>query len=203
MDRRTIVFGSFLVAAGVAAGVLFRTDLLRAAGAVVPATAAQWDEQVRLDAVSLLDLVRPDERLPETLDGQSEFWAKWDARRAAYPAGRLDDLRNRLHDYLDFLQAEYADCAEIYRDGRRPEGRSDAASEARRRVAAAFGDFAARTLLPQADALREEAFRASPKIGGEPDPDLPDFVESYADLRDRFLPLAHRRVDELTRPVAK
>jgi hypothetical protein len=196
--RRKIVIASVLVAAGVGAGVVFRSVVLRSVAWVVPATPERWAEQVRLDAISLLDVVRPDPRLPEDLAGQAEFRSFWEDRRSKYPPDRLADLRTRLHDYLDFLQAEYADCAEIYRNGPRERLQSDAAREARRRVTAGFGEFAKKTLLPQADELREEAYRASPKVAGY-DPDLPDFVQEYDDLR-AWLPRAHARVDELTAP---
>lgn len=203
--RRRTAIAVLLLACGVIAGFFFGAPLSRAISAAVsrtvPMTDADWREQVRLDAVSLLAVVAPDPRLPETLDDPAlaEFRAKWDERRAKYPPERLDDLRTRLHDYLDFLQAEYADCAEVYRAGRRPETRSDAAEEARRRVQAGFGAFAA-TLMKQADELREEAYTSSPKVAGGEDPALTDFRQEYDDLR-AWLPRAHRRVDELTKPV--
>ncbi|MCE9634146.1 MAG: hypothetical protein K8T90_00445 [Planctomycetes bacterium] len=203
--RRRTALAVLLVVSGVLAGVFFRVPILRAlsgvVSATVPMTAAAWDEQVRLDAVSLLAVVAPDPKLPESLDdpAMAEFNAKWAERRAKYSPERLDDLRTRLHDYLDFLQAEHADCAEIYRSGRRPETRSDAAEEARRRMHTGFGVFAD-TLTKQADDLREDAFRASPKVARGEDPDVTDFRQEYDDLR-AWLPRAHRRVDELTKPV--
>lgn len=200
--RRRISIALVLVVAGVAAGMTFSAELRRAFDALVhgavPLSEADWSEQVRRDAVTLLAVVAPDPKLPESLDDPSmaEFNAKWGERRAKYAVERLSDLRGRLHDYLDFLQAEYADCADIYLSGRRPETRSDASEEARRRVGAGFGEFAP-TLLAQADQLREQAYRDSPKVAKGDDPDTVDFRLEYDDLR-AWLPRAHRRVDELT-----
>lgn len=158
------------------------------------------DEQVRTDAIDLLQVLRPDGRLPEKLP--DEFWRVWDEQRRHYPPERLADLRRRLHDYLDFVQAEHADAKEIYATGLRPERRSDAAEEARRRVRAAFGEFAD-TLVAQVDGptgLREDAYKASPKVAGY-DPDLPNYEDVYLDLVQNWFPRARARADELTAPL--
>jgi hypothetical protein len=193
--RRTTLALVLLLALGMLAGWLARGPILGA----FRSTRAVDDEQVRSDAIDLLQVVRPDENLPAELP--AEFWAVWDAQRRRYPPERLADLRQRLDAYLDFLQAEHADAREIYRNGLRPEGRSDAAEEARRRVRAAFGDFA-RTLEEQVDGpkgLREDAYKASPKVAGF-DPELPDYEEVYLDLVQNWFPRARARVDELTAP---
>jgi hypothetical protein len=52
----------------------------------------------------------------------------------------------------------------------------------------------------QADDLREDAFRSSPKVAKGDDPEATDFRQEYDDLR-AWLPRAHRRVDELTEPL--
>ena len=196
--RRKVTATILLLAFGAGVGIILRPWIVRTVADVVPLSDATWTEQVRLDAVSLLDVIRPDDRLPETLRDQPEFWEAWDKRRRRYTPERLADLRTRLFDYLDFLHAEYAECADIYRSGIRPDQRSDAAEEARRRIRAGFGEFAA-TLERQADELREEAYRASPKVAGY----APDEV-NYIELEEGFrtwLPRAQARVEELTAPL--
>jgi len=191
--RRRVVLGVLLALLGFGLGWIFRDPLLHALRQVFPPSEATWDEWVREDATTLLGVVGPDPRLPEELP--QEFLDHWDRRRRRYPPERLTDLRRRLDDYLDFLEAEHSDCAEIYRAGIRENVLSDAAKEARRRVTADFGPFA-ETLIRQADALRDEAYLASPKTAGF-DPDATNFVESREDLRN-WMPRARARVIQLT-----
>lgn len=199
-SRRRLLIGLALLTAGVFAGVQARPWLARLT--VGPVT----QEQIRLDAVSLLDVLRPDPRLPDDLaadpEGWGGFWEAWDARRARYSPEQLEDLRTRLGDYLDFLRAEYADCEEIYRLGRpdHVQVQSDAAKEARRRVRAGFGAFAD-TLVRQADEMREDAYESSPKVAGGGDPDVPDYRALMDDLTTKWLPLAETRVVQLTAPL--
>jgi hypothetical protein len=199
--RRTILAALLLLAAGFGAGMVFRRPIARRLQALLPVTT----EQVRLDAVSLLSVLAPDPRLPAVLPKDAPewgpFWEQWDARRARYSPEQLADLRARLEGFLDFLQAEYADAAEIYRTGRRPEDASDAARELRLRVRQDFGETG-EALLRQADELREEAYKASPRVAGV-DPDLPDYGEKFDDLLRRWLPLAQARVAELTAPAPR
>ena len=199
--RRKILIGTVLLVVGVLAGIQARPWIARwAVGPVTP-------EQIQLDAVSLLDVLRPDPRLPDDLaadpEGWKGFWAAWDPRRARYSDEQLADLRRRLDDYLDFLHAEYADCAEIYRLGRpdHVQVQSDAAKEARLRVRADFGAFA-ETLVKQADEMREDAYTSSPKVAAGDDPALTDYRDAYDELVQKWLPMAHARVDQLTAPVA-
>lgn len=199
--RSTFRWAAVLLVVGFAAGIVFSGTLRGWAREVrfrlVPPSDAEWTEQVRLDAVSLLAVIRPDPRLPDTLP--SVVWEAWDPRRRRYSPERLNDLRSRLHDFVEFVDAEHADCSEIYLTGRRPEGMSDAAAEARRRVAAALGADAAKREIDAMDALREEAFRSSPSVAGR-DPDLPDFAAVREDIR-RWRAQAFARADELTRPL--
>lgn len=188
--RRFLVFGAFLLAAGLAAGVLWG-DRFRGA---VSAITASREERLRGDACALLALVRPDPRLPESLEGQDAFWKVWEDRRASYTAEERRDLAGRLHAYLDFLEAEYADCADIYAEGHRETHLSDAAKAARERLAPAFGDLAT-TILAQADELRDEAYRASPRHSGF-DPHEVNFVTLREGLRT-WMPRARARVAEL------
>ena len=197
--RRKVTAAILLLACGAGLGVVLRPWILRTVADVVPMSEEAWTEQVRLDAVSLLNVLRPDERLPASLHDQPEFWDAWNKRRRRYTRERLADLRTRLRDYLDFLNAEYAECADIYRAGIRPEQRSDAAEEARRRIRAGFGAFAA-TLERQAEEMREEAYRASPKVAGYAADEV-----NYVELQQGFLewlPRAEARADELTAPLS-
>lgn len=200
MDRRKKILAALLlVAAGVACGYVFAPWIAWVLRTSVPRSEAAWNEQVRADAVTLVrDVLAPD-RPPELAESQ-EFRKVWDAQRARYPEERLTDLRRRLGDYLDFVVAEYADCAEIYRlgPGGAPGRRSDGAEEARRALRASFGEFAA-TLESQADEMREEAFRSSPRTAGWSE-DMPDFRQAYDDLL-RWLPGARALAERLTQPV--
>lgn len=197
--RRTVVACVVLLVIGVALGVVFRAQVAAVGRALFPPPVASPEERIKADARSLLDVVKPDPRLPETLDGQTEFWKTWDARRALYTPAELDDLRRRLDDYLDFLAAEYTDCAEIYRTGALDTTQSDASKEARTRIRAGFGEFA-EVLIADAAKLRDTAYKASPKVAGY-DPSLDNFVELKADVF-LWIPRARARIQELTAPVA-
>jgi hypothetical protein len=197
--RKQILAALLLVAAGLAAGYVFAPWIAWGVRSAIPKSAAEWDEQVRQDATTLVrDVLAPD--LPDELASAPEFRARWDVQRAQYTPERLADLRRRLGTFFDFVVAESADCAEIYRLGRgaAPEKRSDTAEAARKSLRADFGEFAA-TLEAQADEQREVAFQASPKTAGFSE-DLPDFRQQYDDLLE-WLPGAKLRADELTRPA--
>ncbi|MCG3135387.1 MAG: hypothetical protein HMLKMBBP_03037 [Planctomycetes bacterium] len=198
--RKTVTFLVFLLAFGVAGGIVFRgpiRDLWRGA---VGVSDADWDGQIAKDAGSLLELVRPD-RAGIDLRGQKPFWDAWDARRGRYPDERLAELRARLHAYLDFMEVEHGECAEIYRTGMTPDRRSAAADTARAKLKSGFGELG-ETLVKQADELREEAYRSSPKVAAGFDPAVTDFVRALDDLR-KLLPTARRRADELTEPLRR
>jgi len=193
---RSARWAAVLVAAGLVAGIAFsgqiRTLARSAWRAVVPLSESDWDEQIRRDAVALLDLVSPGTS-PESLP--AEFSAAWEPRRGGYPPQRLAELRRRLDGYLDFQSAEYAECAAIYRGEQEPTTLSAAAREARDGFRRDFG-AAADPLIAEADQLREAAYEESPKVAGY-DPDLPDYRKLYEDFLT-WLPAARARVAELT-----
>jgi hypothetical protein len=197
--KRTVLGAVILLAAGVAVGIVFRAEVASVGRTLFPPPILAPEDRIRADARSLLDVVKADPRLPETLAGQTGFWKSWDARRALYTPAELEDLRRRLNDYLDFLAAEYTDCAEIYRTGAFDTTQSDASKEARTRIRADFGDFA-EVLVAEALKLRDTAYKASPKVAGY-DSSLDNFVDAKADLFN-WLPRARARIDELTAPPA-
>ncbi len=197
--RRTLLWCVVLLIAGAALGVVFKAEVAAVGRTLFPPPIVSPEERIRADARTLLDIVKPDPRLPETLDGQTEFWKTWDARRALYTPAELDDLRRRLDDYLDFLAAEYTDCSEIYRTGALDTTQSDASKEARSRIRAGFGDFA-EVLIADAAKLRDTAYKASPKVAGY-DPSLDNFVELKAEVF-QWIPRARARIQELTTPIA-
>jgi len=160
-------------------------------------TKAEWEQKLQMDAHTGVQVLRPDPRLPENLDGLDEFWDAWDVRLDLYDDEGRAELRRRLHVYLDFLEAEYADAAESYGSGEDAGGPSDTAQLRRDALRTAFGALAD-TIIEQADALRDEAYRASPEHGGF-DPDQPNFRLERERIR-AWLPRARARADELTTP---
>ena len=159
---------------------------------------AQWEEKLRTDAVTAVQVLRPDPTLPDSLAGLDDFWAAWDARLDLYDDERREELRRRLYVYLDFLEAEYADAAEAFTSGEDLGGPSKTAASLREDLRAAFG-AEAEVMIEQADRQRDAAYRASPKHGGY-DPDQPDFRLEAEVIRE-WLPRARARADELTTPV--
>lgn len=196
--KRRVATLVVLLVSGVAAGVIFRGPLRDLVRGVVPASDADWDRQVAMDASSLLEVVRPD-RVGVDITSQKLFRDAWDARRGRYPPEKLADLRERLRSYLDFLEIEHGECADIWRTGATPDRRSAASDAARDRVVRGFGELGPK-LVRQADDLREEAYRSSPRVAAGVDPDDTDFVAALEALR-RALPACRRRVDELTEPL--
>lgn len=153
-----------------------------------------WEAQLQADADTAIQVLHPGLG-PETLP--QEFWDRWDLQLEPYDAERRAELSRRLHLYLDFLEAEYAEAAEIYTAGVEPERRSDGVRELRARLPAAFGPSAAK-MIADADALREDAYRLSPRHGGA-DPDAPDFREEAEGVK-AWLAIARPRADALTAP---
>ena len=152
---------------------------------------ATWEAQMQADAAAAIVVLNPSApfELPE------EFWDRWDLQMEPYDDERLADLRSRLRLYLEFIEAEYAEAAEIYTtaaDTRAPSGELRAL---RARLAAAFGPTAEK-MVADADLLREDAYRLSPRLGGL-DPDAPDFRLEAQSVRD-WMTIARPRADALT-----
>jgi hypothetical protein len=152
-----------------------------------------WEAQLQADAETATAVLRPwaGDVVPE------EFWERWDLQLEPYDEARRADLNARLHLYLDFLEAEYSEAADIYVSGNDPRQPSRAVRDLRERLPAAFG-AAAEQMVEDADGLREDAFKMSPKHGGI-DPDAPDFRQEAESLR-QWLTIARPRVDRLTTP---
>src|SRR5687767_4832948 len=184
--RRRVFFVLVLLLGGFGVGILLRPFLWR--------TDAEWRERVREDTLRLAVLVRPTPWL-DAPEGTLEH-EEWLARRRDYPAEHLAALRERLHAYVDLYVAEYADAAVIYDTGSRPEVLSEGAKEARARFRELFG-AAGEKGVAEFDAKREDAYRASPVIGGGADPSLVDYREEWRRLRE-WEPLVRRRIEELT-----
>lgn len=155
---------------------------------------ATWEAQLQADAATAVQVLRPYavEELPET------FWERWDAQIEPYDAARLADLEQRLELYLEFLEAEYAEAADIYTSAVDPRRPSAGVRALRERLPAAFGAEAER-MVADADAMREDAYRLSPRHGGV-DPDAPDFRIEAESVRE-WLSIARPRVDALTTPA--
>ena len=163
-------------------------------------TDADWEQQIRADAETALQVLRYDPRLPEDLTTEPAFWAAWDARLDLYDAARRADLRARLLLPVDFLEAEWTDVAEIHASAVDPRRQSAGARSLRERLPGAFGPLAG-TLVRDADALREEAYAASTAHSGA-DPDLPDF-RAQADAVRAWLPPARAPAELQTTPAAE
>jgi hypothetical protein len=158
---------------------------------------ATWREQIRRDALSLRDYLRPD----PWVEDDPKVEAAWDKRRVLYDEKHLERLRERLDAYVDFEIAEWADAKNIYLSGRLPDKPSDNALAARTKLEEAFGDDAKPMIEDFAKGVREPAYRASPKVGGGIDPDLPKFDEAYDKLAAEWVPKARARIGKLTAPA--
>ncbi len=153
------------------------------------------DLQARFaDAQQVLDPTTPLVSLVQT---KSEFWERWWDRVEPEDRPFCDELRARLELYLDLMQAEYADAAEIYTSGRLPEGLSETARALRVQARQRLGPEIEETLAGF-DTLRNTAYRVSPEHGGL-DPDLRDLTLENHQLRT-WLPEARSLVIRLTEP---
>lgn len=187
--RRMHVFAVLLVLIGAGAWFVVRPML--------GPSAAQWDAQIRQDAVPLTQLLRFDFRVEDAAIVE----AAWEKRRVLYDEVHLGDLRERLSAFVDFQVREYAEAKDIYLSGRDPGRPSMDELALNERLRRGFGEEAAQEMLRQyAERLREAAYRASPKVAGEPDPDAPRFDEMYDELVGDWLPQARAAVDRLTAP---
>lgn len=152
---------------------------------------ARFERQIEADLDTWMQFLRPDPRLFKTPEEVPEFLDAWEPRRALYDAPHAEDLRLRLHAYLDFLVAEYADAADIWDSGR-DDVLSAPAKAARETLRQRLGPLAAKLIEQSDTTVREEAFRTSPLTIS--DPDAPDFRKIYQDVRD-WVPVAKAAVD--------
>jgi len=188
--RRKAVVATLLVLAGAALWFVVRSQM--------GPSERQWAAQIQQDALALTQVLRRDFRPGEK--AEAEVDAAWAKRRPLYDAPHLAELGARLTAFVDFQVAEYADAKDIYLSGRDPAKPSTQALVAYDKLKQAFGADADVMISQFKDAVREAAFKASPKIGGEPDPDLPKYDAIYDDLVKTWLPQARARVERLTSP---
>lgn len=187
--RWKAVVGVTLVLGGAALWFVIRPHL--------PFAERAWDAQMTQDATSLTQLVRRDLEI----EPSPAIDAAWEKRRVLYDAEHLAKLRDRLLAFVDFQVAEYADAKEIYVAGRDPSKPSTQALVAQAKLREAFGPTADEMISQYKDRVREAAYKASPKIGGGADPDLPKYDAIYDDVVAHWLPQARATVERLTSPV--
>lgn len=186
-SRRKYVFGAFLVLAG--AG-LFVFVVRPALGP----TEGEWSAQIDSDAVPLTQALRYDFRLEDA----PQFDAAWAKRRVLYDEEHFATLRERLMAFIEFQVAEYADAKDIFQTGRRPEELSGPAQDAHAALRRAFPAQAEEMITQFRDRIREEAYKASPKVGGGADPDREHFDATYDDVIGNWVAGARARAVELT-----
>jgi hypothetical protein len=158
---------------------------------------AAWEALVRQNSVELTQVLRPD----PWVEDSPQIDAAWDKRRAQYDEEHLLVLRGRLMAYVDFVLAEWADAKNIYLSGRLPDKPTDNALAAQAKLKEAFGADADEMIKQFREHVREPAYKASPKVGGGLDPDLPRYDEMYDKLAADWLPKARARVERLTAPT--
>lgn len=167
---------------------------------------ADWEAQVASDTEELLKVLGPPPELSVDLDAEPEFWTRWDEHRRAYAEEprRLEQLRGNLMAFVDLMEAEYgdvraitlADSSEVVSVMESP---SRAVREGRRRIVERLGPLG-EAIVADAEALREEAFRASPGVAGY-DLDAEDFAELGLRVSTEWAPRARERVRRLTEPL--
>ena len=151
-----------------------------------------------------LPLLKPDLRVSRVLDDHPEFFERWGAVRADRGQAHLDELRRRLHTYLDFVESEYADAADIF-DAGQADVLSERARERRERMRADFppigdGPGLGEEIIRQYDEkVREAAYRASPEVAAG-DPDQIDYRALNEHVR-QWLVDARRIVDDVVRAL--
>jgi hypothetical protein len=153
-----------------------------------------WQVQIADDALPLTQLLRYDLRISDT----AKIDAAWDKRRVLYDASHLAMLRGKLLAFVEFQVAEYADAKESYVAGRDPGKPSTQALVAQARLREAFGPEAEKMISDFRANVRDAAYKASPKIGGGADPDLPKYDAIYDDLVAHWLPQARATAERLT-----
>ncbi len=188
MDTRKRILTTFLiVAVGFLAGILLRPHL--------PTSDADAELQLRQDVEALLKAVQP--RADGLYQLGEDFRASWEPRRREYSRDQLLDMRSRLHVFIDHVVVEHADASVVYTDGAR-DAISAEARATRLDLRDALGDELADLIIRDSEALREDAFTASPETAGY-DPGLPDYAALALAIRDVAV-LARTRADELTAP---
>jgi hypothetical protein len=187
--RQRAVVATSLVLAGAALWMFVVRPLLGPAE-------RDWQTQIAEDSLPLTQLLRYDLRVTDV----AKIDAAWEKRRALYDASHLAQLRERLLAFVEFQVAEYADAKEIYLAGRDAAKPSTQALVAQAKLREAFGEPAEKMISDFRDNVREAAYKASPKIGGEPDPDMPKYDAIYDDLVKTWLPQARAAAERLTSP---
>lgn len=163
----------------------------------LPSSEREWTAQIATDALPLTQALAYERPLADTAD----FDRAWEKRRALYDAAHLARMRDRLTAFVEFQVAEYADAKEIYLAGRDPAKPSTNALLAQQRLRDEFGDQAKWMIEQYATSVREAAYKASPKVAGGADPDLPRYDERYDDVVTVWLPKARAAVERLTSPA--
>jgi hypothetical protein len=151
----------------------------------------RWERQMQSDLESWMQLLRPDPRLLKTPEEVPGFLEAWQARRSLYDAAHADELRLRLHAYLEFLAAEYADAADIWDSGR-VDVVSQPAVRARMVLRKRLGPFADRLIEQSDTTVREQAYLTSPVTIR--DPDATNYRRVYLDILD-WVAVAKEAVD--------
>jgi hypothetical protein len=187
--RRKYVFALLLVLVGAGAWFVVRP--------LLGPSAAEWNAQATQDAISLTQLLRYDLRVEDS----AQIDAAWEKRRALYDEAHLADLRDRLNAFVDLQVREYGEAKDIYLSGRDPTRRSTSELALNERLRRAFGPAADQMFEQFGGRVREAAYKASPKVGGEPDPEAPRYDEIYDDLVKSWLPQARATVERLTAPT--
>ena len=141
----------------------------------------RWEQEVAARTEVWLQFLRPDPRLFKTPEEVPEFLERWEEAKKASSSSQIDEVRRRVHIYLDFLETEYADAADIWDSGN-DQVLSSGAARNRERLKEAFGELGD-TIVGQSDVdVREAAYKSSPQT--IQDPDAADFREIYQDIRE-------------------
>ncbi len=188
--RWKYVVGVLLVVAGAA----LWTFVVRP---VMGPSARDWDAQIAQDALPLTQILRYDFQV----ENAAEIDAAWEKRRGLYDEEHLAELADRLTAFVDFQTAEYADAKDIYLAGRRPEKPSSATAVAHARLRAAFPGPSQEMISQFDERVREEAYKASPRVALGDDPDLAKYDAIYDDVVARWLPEAKATIRRLTEPA--
>jgi hypothetical protein len=188
--RWRYVIGALLVVAGAALWTFVVRPLMGP-------SEREWDAQIAQDALPLTQILRYDFRVEHAAD----IDAAWEKRRGLYDEEHLAELADRLTAFVEFQTAEYADAKHIYLSGSRPEKPSSATAIAHARLRAAFPGTSEEMISQFDQRVREEAYKASPKVAGGDDPDLAKYDAIYDDVVARWLPEAKATIRRLTEPA--
>lgn len=155
-------------------GTLFRAELFGMRG-------ERWEQEVEARTEVWLQFLRPDPRLFKTPEEVPEFLENWELAKQVSDEAQIEEIHRRVHIYLDFLETEYADAADIWDSGN-DQIISQAARENRKRLTEAFGELGQLIVEQSNDDVREAAFKSSPKT--ITDPEAANFRHIYQDIRD-------------------